>query len=239
MWLESELLKNPEYKGVFSVGISTRNEPRADFVRRHQTFPMFEFEGRGGFDDLVDANRDLLYHFGFEESDVAEIEYAAAATHFNVKEIGDAEEAAMSSYSGGKVTLLTHFPMHTNPFWNMERDDERNIAFKIDVIGSEETFGSAVRSCRPDIMREMFHTIEDGEYAETLFDKFGKCRTMDELDEYLALPFESYGVPQHRYGAGIGVIRLIKMLKDNNLMYAMDDTTSLSDHTAMQELLRD
>ena len=248
MWLEYELLKNPEYKGVFSLGISTRNEPKADFVRRHQTFPMLEFEGRGTFEDLVSAHRDLFMTFGFEEKDIVEVEYERAAAHFGVREIGDAEEAALSAYTGGKVNLLSHFPMHTNPFWNMEVDDATGLAMKIDVVGSEETVGSAVRSCRPDVMRECFRTIEDGEYAATLFEKFGEERTMVELEEYLRLPFVIDCVPQHRFGAGIGVIRLIKMLEAHGLMYAMDDveeaasrvrTVKKIEYDAVASLLRD
>ena len=59
-------------------------------------------------------------------------------------------------------------------------------AAKIDVIlGGMETIGSAERSTNVDEMQDMFHTISDGEYAQLLYDLFGKDRVEKELDEFL------------------------------------------------------
>ena len=52
----------------------------------------------------------------------------------------------------------------------------------------------------------MFHTISDGEYAQLLYDLFGKDRVEKELDEFLKLDFFP------RVGGGIGVTRLIQAM---------------------------
>ena len=55
-------------------------------------------------------------------------------------------------------------------------------------------------------MYSSFHTISNGEYAQLLFNKFGKERVEKELEEYLALDFFP------RFGAGIGLTRLERAL---------------------------
>ena len=52
----------------------------------------------------------------------------------------------------------------------------------------------------------------DGKYAQTLFDKFGESRTMDELEDYFSNTF----IP--RWGFGIGMMRLISAMKHQGLV---------------------
>jgi hypothetical protein len=59
-------------------------------------------------------------------------------------------------------------------------------------------------------MREMFHTISDGMYANLLFKLFGKERVEKELDEFLSFDFFP------RFGGGIGVTRMISALDKLN-----------------------
>lgn len=112
------------------------------------------------------------------------------------------------------LTLMPsqNFPNDTSPFWNMKQRGD-NTACKLDVICSgQETIGSAERSSDREEMLHMFHTISDGAYAKILYDKFGKERVDKELDEFLSLPFFP------RFGGGIGVTRLIRAMKKNNLL---------------------
>ena len=82
-------------------------------------------------------------------------------------------------------------------------------AAKIDVIISgQETIGSAERSSDVDEMREQFHTISEGMYADLLFGQFGKDRVEKELEEFLSYDM----VP--RVGGGIGITRLLHALND-------------------------
>jgi len=73
-----------------------------------------------------------------------------------------------------------------------------------------ETIGSAERSSDTEKMREMFHTISDGMYANLLFKLFGKERVEKELDEFLSYDFFP------RFGGGIGVTRMISALDKLN-----------------------
>lgn len=52
MWLEHELLTQPELPGVFTVSTSYRNEPNPVPGRHKLIFPMFEFELPGGIKEL-------------------------------------------------------------------------------------------------------------------------------------------------------------------------------------------
>ena len=88
-----------------------------------------------------------------------------------------------------------------------------DCALKCDVImGGMETIGSAERAHDVDEMREQFHTISDGEYAQLLYNLFGKERVLKELDEFLEFDF----VP--RFGGGIGVTRMISAMRLAGLM---------------------
>ena len=78
-------------------------------------------------------------------------------------------------------------------------------AAKIDVIiAGQETIGSAERSSDTDEMRDQFHTISNGMYADLLYGQFGKERVEAELEEFLSYDF----IP--RTGGGIGMTRLIR-----------------------------
>ena len=102
--------------------------------------------------------------------------------------------------------MITDFPEWTSPFWNMARNDD-GTSKKIDVIlGGMETIGSAERSTDKDQMRDTFHSISDGQYADLLYQLFGKERVEKELDEFLEFDFFP------RSGGGIGMQRLMTAL---------------------------
>ena len=103
--------------------------------------------------------------------------------------------------------MITKFPEWTSPFWNMARNDDGATSKKIDVIlNGMETIGSAERSTDKEQMRETFHTISDGQYAELLYKLFGKERVEKELEEFLEFDFFP------RSGGGIGMQRLMTAL---------------------------
>ena len=68
MWLEYEMLKNPELEGVFCVSTSYRNEPNPIEGRHQKIFPMFEFESKGNMQDLIKLEDELLKFLGFKSS---------------------------------------------------------------------------------------------------------------------------------------------------------------------------
>lgn len=218
MWLEYELLSNPQANGYYCVSTSYRNEPNPVPGRHELIFPMFEFEMKGGMDKMIELEKELLDSLGFSKNSSGaypEGDYVDIANKFNVKELeNEHEELLRKEY--GPVFFLKNFPNYSSPFWNMEQDKDSNVeggsALKVDVIiNGTETIGSAQRATNPSKMHEQFYTISDGEYARKLFSCFGRERVEKELEDFLNFDFFE------RSGGGIGVTRLIKGMKDCGL----------------------
>ena len=201
MWLEHELLSNPAESGFFCVSTSYRAEPNPVPGRHETIFPMFEFEMKGGVEELKQLEIELCEHLGLTLEEYNIKKYESWAEAFKVRELDHGHEAAIGR------GMITDFPEWTSPFWNMARNDD-GTSKKIDVIlNGMETIGSAERSTDKAQMRETFHTISDGGYAALLYRKFGEERVENELDEFLKFDFFP------RSGGGIGVTRLISALE--------------------------
>lgn len=217
MWLEYELLKNPGVPGVFCVTTSFRDEPNPIAGRHERIFPMFEFESHGSLNDLQHLEADLLEHLGFT-SKQASVDYEAAAKFYKTNTL-EAEHELKMVKDYAPITYLRHFPGRTSPFWNMKQLGGDKFA-KIDVIlHGQETIGSAERSTNVDEMRHNFYTISGGDYAKLLFKLFTKERVEAELEAYLKLPM----IP--RFGAGIGVTRMIRAMKLEGLLEERGETS--------------
>jgi aspartyl/asparaginyl-tRNA synthetase len=202
MWLEYELLKNPEWEGVYCISTSYRQEKNPIPGRHELIFPMFEFESKGTMKDLLKLEEELLEYLGFDEPVNTTYE-GVCAEYGGVSILEDEHEQRMWKEKGSVVSLQ-HFPLRTNPFWNMQHGTN-GIFNKVDVIMyGQETIGSAERSCDVEKMKEMFYTIENGGYANKLFELFGKERVEKELEEFLSFDFFP------RYGGGIGMTRLAR-----------------------------
>ncbi len=208
MWLEYELLKNPEWEGVFCISTSYREEKNPIPGRHEMIFPMFEFESKGSMKDLIKLESDLLTYLGFDD-EMIEVNYEDVCEEYNGVPILENEHEQRMWEEKGNVISLQNFPRRTNPFWNMKHNNGE-IFNKVDVIlYGQETIGSAERSCDVEKMREMFYTIEDGGYSAKLFELFGKERVEKELDEFLSMDFFP------RFGAGIGLTRLARAYELN------------------------
>jgi aspartyl/asparaginyl-tRNA synthetase len=201
MWLEYELLKNPEWPGVFCISTSYRQEKSPIEGRHDLIFPMFEFESKGGIIELENLEYELLIHLGFDKPIAVDYERMCEIHSTSILE---AEHETKMWKEVGPVISLQNFPIRTNPFWNMKHQGG-GVFNKIDVIlYGQETIGSAERSCNVEKMREMFYTIEQGGYCAKLFELFGKERVEKELEEFLQHDF------MPRFGAGIGMTRLAR-----------------------------
>ena len=163
MWLEHELLTEPEAKGFFCVSTSYRQEPNAIPGRHDIIFPMFEFEFPGDINDLKAMEYELCEYLGFPKP--TEKTYADWQKHY-----GLAEDYEMTAEEEGKMykvfgaTLITDFPEMT-------------------------TIGSAERSTDKEMMRDTFHTITNGEYSQLLYKLFSKERVEAELEKFLEFDF--------------------------------------------------
>ena len=203
MWLEYELLKNPEAPGFFCVSTSYRQEPNPVEGRHEVIFPMFEFEMHGGVDELKKMEIELCEYLGIPLTDDRIKTYGDWAQSYQVEELDHVNESTISR------GMITDFPEWTSPFWNMSRNDDGETSRKIDVIlNGMETIGSAERSTDKKQMRDTFHTISDGQYADLLYKLFGKERVEKELEEFLE--FDSFP----RSGGGIGVTRIMQAIPD-------------------------
>jgi len=205
MWLEYELLQNPDLKGIFCMSTSFRDEKEPIPGRHEIIFPMFEFEAKGNFNDLRKLEVELCEHMGLgEKSTFTFKSYTEMSKKYNTDELNSDHEKQMKE-EYGNVFFLEKFPYHTSPFWNMKKEGE--LANKIDVIiDGKETIGSAEREVDPVEMRRQFYSISNGEYSHTLFSKFGRKRVEQELEDFLSFNFFP------RFGGGIGMTRLISAL---------------------------
>ena len=204
MWLEYELLSNPSAEGFFCVSTSYRAEPDPVPGRHETIFPMFEFEMKGGVEELKQLEIELCEYLGLK-LDLGSIRtYQEWSDVYSVEKGGELQHDHEEWIGRG---MITDFPEYTSPFWNMSRNDD-GTSRKIDVIlGGKETIGSAERSTDKEQMRDTFYTISDGQYAQLIIDLFGKERVEKELEEFLSFDFFP------RSGGGIGMQRLISALK--------------------------
>jgi aspartyl/asparaginyl-tRNA synthetase len=208
MWLEYELLKNPQWPGVFCISTSYRNESNPIAGRHDLVFPMFEFEAAGTFEDLKRLEAELLHHLGFKVP--ISVNYTDMAHRYDTQMLEDVHEVALAQEYGPSISLEL-FPEYTHPFWNMQPAED-NVYKKIDILlYGMETIGSAERSCDKEHMRHRFLTIEHGEYAQLLFNKFGKEAVLAELEAFFSLDM----IP--RYGGGIGLTRLARAMEKAEL----------------------
>ena len=212
MWLEYELLNNPNVPGFFCVSTSYRAEKEIVEGRHETIFPMFEFEFPGTIVELEEMEKELCEHMGFgNKHSVVDKDYAEWAEYFDLyggEELSHKHEEEMCKRWQGRVCMIKNFPNSTSPFWNMRQNGDGTAA-KIDVIISgQETIGSAERSDDPKEMRDQFLSISDGMYANLLFEKFGQERVEKELDDFLGLDM----IP--RVGGGIGITRLLHAMND-------------------------
>ena len=202
MWLEHELLKNPQWDGCFCISTSYRQEKNPIPGRHELIFPMFEFESKGGMKELLKLESELLEHLGFDSP--VEVNYDDVCQEYGGVEILEDEHESRMWKEKGSVVSLQHFPLRTNPFWNMKHN-EGSIFNKVDVIlYGQETIGSAERSCDVEEMKHNFYTIENGKYAAKLFELFGKERVESELELFLSYDFFP------RFGGGIGLTRMAR-----------------------------
>ena len=199
MWLEHELLMNPDWRGCFCITTSYRDEPNPIEGRHLRIFPMFEFEAHGTFDDLKALEEELLIHLGFQIP--IPISYEDVCKKYEAQTIEHEHEQTLWKELGNCISL-EKFPSRTSPFWNMKYAGN-GLYNKIDILlHGMETIGSAERETDAYKMREEFFAISQGKYSQLLFNQFGKERVLKELDAYLA--FDMFP----RFAGGIGLTRL-------------------------------
>lgn len=214
MWLEYEMLKYPDRApGYFCVSTSYRNEPNPVAGRHDLIFPMFEFELKGGMDEMVKLEKELVEFLGFGKKEkFVDVDYTETAKKYETPELEHEHEEKLCE-ENGPVVFLKDFPVETSPFWNMKMHEDGRKAHKVDVLlWGVETIGSAQRSTDPEVMRKQFYNISDEGYSKILFSNFTKDRVQKELEDFLSFNFFE------RSGGGIGMTRLIRAMKKSDLI---------------------
>lgn len=167
---------------------------------------MFEVETKGTKEDMVKLQAEMLEYLGFDAPTVAD--YNELCKKYGTEILEAEHETKMWNEIGDSISLQ-NFPLRTNPFWNMQKGEGDKFQ-KVDVIlFGQETIGSAERSCDKEGMKEMFYTIEGGNYSAKLFELFGKERVEKELEHFLSLDFFP------RFGWGCGMTRLARAYELN------------------------
>ncbi len=226
MWLEYELLNNPEWPGVFCVTTSYRDEPNPIEGRHWRIFPIFEFEAKGNFETLKQLEEELLFFLGFEMP--IAIDYEQTRKKYETQTIEHEHENALYQELGSCISL-EKFPASTQPFWNMKYAGN-GLYNKIDILlHGMETIESSERETDKQKMKEQFFSISQGKYAQLLFNRFSKERVLKELDEYLS--FDMF----ERFGAGIGLNRLERAMVLSGLL-TQDMPNALPSHTFAPQL---
>lgn len=229
MWLEYELLKaeaeanakgttSPD--GYFCLTTSYRMEKNPKEGRHDLIFPLFEFEMKGGQNALLELERDLLTHLGYNPERFMQGKYKDIAQEYDTTELGHDHEQRLHDEKT-PTYFITDFPEFTDPFWNMRRHTDDDTAYKVDVILSgQETIGSAERESNKEVMLARFNSIMEGGYKDKLYELFGKERTDTEMDDYLNFDFFQ------RAGGGIGMTRLMRSMRLEGLLKTIDNIES-------------
>ena len=112
MWLEYELLKNPDAPGFFCLSTSYRAEPNPVPGRHETIFPMFEFEMHGDVYDLKAMEIELCEHLGIPLESENIKTYGEWQDKYKVKELDHGHEAAIGR---GMITAVsyTHLTLPT------------------------------------------------------------------------------------------------------------------------------
>ena len=92
MWLEHELLSNPDAPGFFCVSTSYRAEPNPVEGRHETIFPMFEFEMKGGVKELEDMEKELCEYIGLPLDQINVKTYGGWGNMYNTKELDHEHE---------------------------------------------------------------------------------------------------------------------------------------------------
>ena len=109
---EYEMLKYPDRApGYFCVSTSYRNEPNPVAGRHDLIFPMFEFELKGGMDEMVKIEKELVEYLGFgEQAKFVEVDYSETAKKYDTPELEHEHEERLCE-EHGPVVFLKDFPV--------------------------------------------------------------------------------------------------------------------------------
>ncbi len=180
--LDYEMLKNPEWKGVYSISTRYQDDSTPE---QESTCPIFEFCVPGNCNDLKRFHDELLLFLGFEQS--IPLLYEEVCKKYETQSLQAYHKATLAQEISAVITL-EDFPSRTFPFWNTKYagngvyHKSETLLHGISVITSQE------QETNGEKLREGFFSLNQGKYAQSLVARFGKERVNRDLEEYLSLP---------------------------------------------------
>ena len=123
MWLEYELLKNPEWPGVFCISTSYRQEKNPIPGRHELIFPMFEFESKGGMEELKRLELELLLFLGFDIPE--EVNYDDVCNEYGANFV----RVHQAWTEDGRVDPMHTRSVESNRGWNSKCWNKDALAF--------------------------------------------------------------------------------------------------------------
>jgi aspartyl/asparaginyl-tRNA synthetase len=203
--LDNFLMQNPQENGFFCISTS--------YQKRHN-FPIFEYEMKGNIDDLRQLNTDLLNSLGFNPNNILypRENYDNICNRYEVNQLENEHKYTINQ-DYGPVFFLENFPERTTPMWDIKLNDLRTHSNKIDIIlHGIDTISSSEKSCNIFEMNENFHTFSGGGYSELLYEKLGKNRVENDLNDFLNNDF----IP--RASGRILITQMIQAMTLSNLL---------------------
>jgi hypothetical protein len=221
IYLEKELHKAPQHiPGLFCSTVSYRDEHDPVPIRHERIFDIFEFVGRGDFNDMMRLQEDLLEALNFRDRTRISHETAQSITKSPI--IGIREEhlsktqnrefphaeipdtRILSQYFGPAVLLAQSPPPQYK--WNIKFEETSKITSSNCniILRGVESIRSSEKSCNREDIYKNFRKMEDGKYSQKFFDLFGEENVKEELNEYLSLNLFP------RFGGGCGMKRLMR-----------------------------
>lgn len=210
VWLENELLDNPDRNGYFSI----RNHYIVSPGK--QNYYTFDFESKGTMSDMIQLNRHLLAYLGFTTSNIPRRSNYYNDSYFRGKVaeslVNDSLYYSETEYDDisiqtncpgqtdkldprirkeyNSVCFIKNFPKESNSLWNIK--EMNNKTKRVDIIlNGINTITGYEKSCNPE---EIKHNFYEQNHVDILYNTFSKQKVDKDFDEYISKTlFPRYG----------------------------------------------
>jgi len=175
IWLEYELLKNPDFNGIYTVCTTYKNDPNYTKKISENIFeadivtPKFEFLTFGQYSDIILIITNLLQELGFLDK-YTFVNYNQIAKRRGSSDL-DIDDVAPTKV----VTVVEHVPVQK---WGMKYISKVYILQKEIMTFAEHLTNS-------NELLETFLTLDDGHLSEYLYAQFSKERVDNELFKFI------------------------------------------------------
>jgi hypothetical protein len=175
IWLEYELLKNQELKGIYTACTTYKNDPNYTKKMSENVFeadivtPKFEFVTFGEYSDIIVLVVNLLQDLGFLDKytfvNYSQVAKRRGSVDLNVDDVAPTKV----------VTFVEYTPVKK---WGMKYTSKVYISQKEILTFAEHLTDS-------NELLETFLTLDNGHLSDYLYSQFSKERVDDELFKFI------------------------------------------------------